>query len=243
MAMNQLKSSPTEGFPMDPAVDHSSMPLRYLSPTRQEILLELRRRGSATVDDLADALNFTVGAVRQQLLTLSVEGLVTHHPVPKGPGRPRHVYELTPAADPLFLPDYGKFYRRLAEQVEEECPEAMESFFRREVNRVVRGFLRRIQEENVTPEGRIDQMEDCFEARGFLPSIERTPDGGLSLTLANCPISSLAEGSPRLCDWCARAVGEALPIYDVHRETWRGDGKSQCVYRMKPRPEDSPQSA
>jgi DeoR family suf operon transcriptional repressor len=241
--MNQLKSTLLEGFPMDPAPDHPSMPLRYLSPTRQEILLELRRRGSATVDDLAEALNFTVGAVRQQLLTLSVEGLVTHHPVPKGPGRPRHVYELTPAADPLFQPDYGDFYRRLAEQVEEECPEAFESFFRRETNRAVRAFQRRAQEENVTPEGRIDQVKDCFEERGFLPSIERTPDGGLLLTLANCPVSSLAEGSPRLCEWCSRAVGDALPAYDVRREAWRGDGKSRCVYRLMPRPENTAQSA
>ncbi len=219
------------------------MPLHYLSPTRQEILLELRRRGSATVDDLATTLNFTVGAVRQQLLTLGVEGLVRHYPVPKGPGRPRHVYELTPSADPLFRPDYGSFYRRLAEQLEEDCPDVLESFFRREVNRAVRSFERRMQEEHVSSEGRVAQVEACLNEQGFLPSIEKTPDGGFRLTLANCPVHSLAEGSPRLCDWCERAVADALPAYDVRRDALRGDATPPCAYRLKLRAAETARSA
>lgn len=163
--------------------------------------------------------------------------------MPKGPGRPRHLYELTPAADPLFQPDYSAFYRRLAQQVEEDSPEVLESFFRREVNRALKSFERRIQEENITPAGRIDELEACLDERGFLPAVERMPNGGLRLTLANCPVASLAEGSQRLCDWCARAVGDALPVYEVRRETWRGDNMGQCVYRLKPRPDQPAQSA
>jgi DeoR family suf operon transcriptional repressor len=211
------------------------MPLNYLSPTRQEILIELRRRGSATVDDLAASLNFTVGAVRQQLLTLGADGLVMHHPVPKGPGRPRHVYELTAAANPLFRPDQGETLRRLALYLEEESPDVLDAFIRREMVREVRRFERRVLEGPPGDEARLGRLAECLEEKGFLPSVARSPDGGFTLTLSNCPVIEFAEGSPRLCDLSSKALLEIVPGYDVRREVWRKEGTPRCVYRLAPR--------
>ena len=80
---------------------------RAMPTTRRAILLALKRRGSMRANDLAEHLGITVAAVRQQLLRLSQDGLVTHHRDADGRGRPSHSYELTQGAEMLFPKRYG----------------------------------------------------------------------------------------------------------------------------------------
>ena len=69
-------------------------PLAAMPTTRRAILLALKRNGSMRAHDLAEHLGITVAAVRQQLVRLSEDGLVTHRRDPEGRGRPSHSYEL-----------------------------------------------------------------------------------------------------------------------------------------------------
>ena len=77
----------------DPAVtehDGSTVepPLATMPTTRRAILMALKRNGSMRAPDLAEQLGITVAAVRQQLVRLSEDGLVTHRRDPEGRGRP-----------------------------------------------------------------------------------------------------------------------------------------------------------
>lgn len=220
----------------------SRMPLQYLSPTRQEILVELLRRGSSSVEELARALSFTVGAVRQQLLTLYGEGLVTHHPVPHGPGRPRHVYELTPAGQALFRPDYGDTVRRLASKLEDEAPDLMEAFFEREVDRGLQGFERSAADSRPGSADRVGHLVSWLEDKGYLPVAERAPDEGVTITLYNCPMHDFVQSSPRLCRRILDGFQDAMCDFTIERTTWRGDGGSRCVYRLTPAGTSTPRN-
>jgi len=75
--------------------------------TRRAILVALKRNGPTRAHDLAAELGVTVAGVRQQLVRLGQDGLVTHRSDVEGRGRPAHTYELTAAAEMLFPKRYG----------------------------------------------------------------------------------------------------------------------------------------
>ena len=71
---------------MEPGGTSVEPPLAAMPTTRRAILMALKRNGSMRAHDLAEALGITVAAVRQQLLRLSEDGLVTHRRDARGPG-------------------------------------------------------------------------------------------------------------------------------------------------------------
>ena len=75
--------------------------LASLPATRRGILVALKKRGEAGVEDLSGALGITVSAVRQHLAGLASAGFVSHRAVKGGPGRPRHLYRLSAGAEAL----------------------------------------------------------------------------------------------------------------------------------------------
>ena len=60
-----------------------------ISEAQRSVLYALRRRGEATVDQLAGALGLTVSAIRQHLAALGDLGLVASAEAPRSPPRPR----------------------------------------------------------------------------------------------------------------------------------------------------------
>ena len=76
---------------------------RFLETTRGQIVALLRRRAHS-VDELAQALGLTANAIRAHLSTLERDGLVRQEGVRRGPGagKPATLYEIHPAAEPLF---------------------------------------------------------------------------------------------------------------------------------------------
>jgi len=61
---------------------------RFFATTRGKIVSELRRRGSASAAELAQAFGLSPNAVRQQLVVLERDGLVAETPVRRGPTKP-----------------------------------------------------------------------------------------------------------------------------------------------------------
>lgn len=77
------------------------------STLRRDILYALRTVGPASPDQVADRVGASRTGVLQQLRTLETGGLVTRSLSRHGVGRPRHVYDLTAAAQELFPANYG----------------------------------------------------------------------------------------------------------------------------------------
>ena len=87
--------------------------LSALPTAKRAILNVLKKRGEATVDEIAEALEITVSGARQQLTGLQKDGLVAVREQRLGPGRPRHHYALTPAGDSIYPRAYAELTNEL----------------------------------------------------------------------------------------------------------------------------------
>src|SRR5918995_845227 len=72
----------------------------------RELLLRLRHDGPSSPEELAAGLGVSRTGVLQQLHALEAAGLVSRQAVRHGVGRPRHVYDVTDAAQDLFPTNY-----------------------------------------------------------------------------------------------------------------------------------------
>ncbi|MEK6575031.1 MAG: ArsR family transcriptional regulator, partial [Chloroflexota bacterium] len=66
-----------------------------MSATRDEVLNLLRRKGSASVNELAEATGVTPVSVRHHLSVLQAGGLIASVENHSGVGRPKLLYSLT----------------------------------------------------------------------------------------------------------------------------------------------------
>src|SRR5262245_18501841 len=97
--------------------------------TRGQLVEVLKRRGEARPDELAAAPGVTGSAARQHLAARQAAGVVAHREVKGAPGRPKHVYHLTPAAEELFPKVHDEFAADLVEFVGDEAPELLPRLF------------------------------------------------------------------------------------------------------------------
>src|SRR6266550_7922740 len=109
-----------------------------LPASRRAILTALKRQGSATIAHLADELQLTGEAIRQQLLQLQREGWIVAK-VSRGPdrrtGRPATSYSLTEAGDHLFPKHYDTLNVEMMDAIEEELgPDALRRILERLTN-------------------------------------------------------------------------------------------------------------
>ena len=76
------------------------------STLRRDILIELRRSGATSPEQLAVTLGASRTGVLQQLRSLQAAGLVDRRTLRHGVGRPRHLYDVTPDAQVAFPSNY-----------------------------------------------------------------------------------------------------------------------------------------
>ena len=79
------------------------------NPTREKIILLLKKRGAMAIDELSRELSITSMGIRQHLLSLERRGLIEYMTKRQGIGRPAFLYKLTAKADDLFPKEYDKF--------------------------------------------------------------------------------------------------------------------------------------
>jgi predicted transcriptional regulator len=68
-------------------------------PTRENILLLLKKKGPMSVNELKKELNITRSAIRQHLISLEGKGLIDHAVKRQSIGRPTLLYKLTEKAE------------------------------------------------------------------------------------------------------------------------------------------------
>src|SRR4029078_9185722 len=76
------------------------------SGLRRNLLMRLRHEGPSAPEELATALGASRTGALQQLHGLEAAVLVSRPSVRHGVGRPRHVYDVTEAAQDLFPTNY-----------------------------------------------------------------------------------------------------------------------------------------
>ncbi|CAN5616056.1 winged helix-turn-helix transcriptional regulator [soil metagenome] len=207
--------------------------LDRLPVARRALLMALKRRGEAGADDLAVDLGITVSAVRQHLAALAGSGLVTHSELRTGPGRPRHVHRLTPAAGELFPRAYGELTTELLACVEDEDPAMLERVFERRRRRRVERTLRRMEGQDLAQ--RVATLAEVLDEDGYLAEAVAQPDGTFTVIEHNCAILNVALRYGMACGTELSFIREVLPDAQVDRVKHLLDGSHVCAYEVTPR--------
>lgn len=208
--------------------------------TRDGILAALKRQGEARAEELAAALGVTVSALRQHLVALTGEGLVGHREVRSGPGRPKHFYALTAAAERLFPKTYDELTNELLDYVSDESPELLERVFERRRERRVAGARTRLDGLGSLKE-KVEELARILDEDGYLAEVVPVLDDGAApgvfrVVEHNCAILGVAARYGQACVSEIDFIRTVLPEAEVERVAHMMAGARQCAYEIRPVP-------
>jgi len=236
---------------MDPAADHAaSVPFSPNPPTspagtprtlRREILERLRRDGPASPDQLASAIGASRTGVLQQLRALEETHFVSRQTVRHGVGRPRHLYDVTPAAQELFPSNYDGLAAGLLAAIGAVGGDSLIEQVFQARRRQIGDRMRRELDDRVGPGApfiqRVRALGVIQDELGYLADAVVDPDGTIRLREHNCAIFDVAQGQRSACDAELDLFRDVLGA-DVVRETHIASGDRCCSYRIVERAGD-----
>mgnify|MGYP003422978994 FL=1 len=202
-----------------------------LGESQRSILDLLKRRGHATIPELAAEAGLNIETIRGHLKSLVGAGLVRREGTQRsGPGRPEVVYGLTPEADPLFPRREGETLRDLAAHlVKSGQAEVLREFFERRIGGRRADALARVR--HLRGRARVAEVARIFSELGFMAVVEED-DGAPRLRLCHCPIRELVRSTRIPCvaeiGLIRRLLGEELT-----RVSYMPAGDTSCAYRME----------
>ncbi|HZV75159.1 MAG TPA: helix-turn-helix domain-containing protein [Conexibacter sp.] len=205
--------------------------LAELPATRRALLIALRKRGEARAEELAEQLDVTVSAVRQHLHGLAAADLVAHREERTGPGRPRHVYRLAPAAEALFPRSYGELTVELLDYIGEEDPDLVARAFERRRRARVERTRERLA--GLDFDARVAEVARVLDEDGYLAEVERAQDGSFRILEHNCAILAVAQRYGHACGSEIAFLREVLPDADVTRVSHILTGAHACTYEVR----------
>ncbi|HTC85365.1 MAG TPA: helix-turn-helix domain-containing protein [Candidatus Acidoferrum sp.] len=216
--------------------DYSS---RHGADLRQAILLDLRRQGPSTTEDIGARLAVGRATVLQQLRALESSGLVARQSVRHGVGRPRHQYDVTADAQGLLPTNYDALAAGMVEAIEavggtELLGRVFEARRSEARERVAARLAARL------PVGadlldRVRELAQIQDEQGYLCHASLLADGSIRLAEFNCAIHHVAVGHPAACGTELDLFRDVLGA-EVVRESHIMAGDRSCSYRISEPP-------
>lgn len=222
----------TAEFPK-PTGDPAIITIEQLPDSRRAILLTLKRGGPSTIAKLADELQLTGEAVRQQLLQLHREGWVESR-VARAPergrtGRPATQYNLTEAGDHLFPKSYDLLNVTVLDAVTSELgPEAAKRVLERVCDDRVAASEGQLRGLGLAE--RVEALKSLYFESDPYMEVQPATDG-FFLIERNCPFFNTAMRRPVLCSVSVNALTRLLGVR-VDREERFQDGHGRCVFHV-----------
>jgi predicted ArsR family transcriptional regulator len=204
---------------------------------RGEVLVHLREMGPLAPEQLAAHLGASRTGVLQVLRALESAGLVSRQTVRHGVGRPRHLYDVTPAAQPAFPSNYDALAAGLVAAIDAVGgPDLVASVFEAR-RRILADAVRERLDERVGPQAslfdRVRELAVMQDEQGYLAAAALDADGAVRLRECNCAIYGVAAGNTAACDAELALFRDVLGT-EVVRETHIACGDRACTYRIGP---------
>lgn len=198
---------------------------RFFSSTRGQVI-QLLRRGEATVNDLAEALDLTDNAIRSHLAKLERDELV--RPSGKRPGvrKPETLYALTPAAEQLFPKAYHLLFNTLLEALHTRLAPAEIEQMLREVGRAL-ASERSASRRELGIRKRAEIALEVLEELGGLAELQEE-DGQIVIRGYSCPLAAAVKEHPVVCQLAEALLTEILEV--PVRETCERNGAPRCAF-------------
>lgn len=214
---------------MTEAVDRSAQPLP------RAILVRLRTSGPASPAILASAIGASRTGVLAHLRELEEAGLVRREAVRHGIGRPRHVYDVTDAAQDLLPTAYDGLAAGLLEAVEEVGGEGLLGQVlaaRRRLlgDRIAARMAARVPADAPLID-RVRELAAMQDEQGYLADAQPEADGSVRLVEHNCAILHAAAGRPVACAEELELFADVLGARVV-RTSHIPAGDRACSYRI-----------
>jgi predicted ArsR family transcriptional regulator len=206
-----------------------------LSSAQRQTLVALKRRGEASVDELADALMITASAARQQLAVLRSAGLVESRQQrgrPGHPGRPADLYHGTHLGEALFA-QASDLSIELLGYIEAEDPSLLCRFFERRQHRRVEQV--RVQLAGKSLDEKVAALVEILDAEGYMAELDKLSDESYRVTLCNCAIWPVASLYGVACATELEFLQAVLPEADIERVEHKVAGGYVCGYELGPR--------
>lgn len=200
---------------------------RFLASTRGKVV-QLLRRGSASVNDLAEALDLTDNAIRSHLHTLERDGLVAAAGKRPGIRKPEILYALTPDADQLFPQAYHLLLNTLIEVVGRRMPAEELDHLLREVGRDL-GAAQGAVPPDAPLRQRVERAADVLKKMGGLADVRE--NGDIIIEGFSCPLSASVEHHPEVCKLAESLLTEIIQA-PVHEMCDRS-GPPRCTFRVE----------
>lgn len=195
----------------------------------------LKTRGTLTAAELGGLLGTSGEAARQLLLRLADAGLVESRAEPRGVGRPRQLWSLTPAGDARFPDAHAELLAQMLRAVRTELgEEALERLIAVREAETKLTYAEALAGSADLGE-RVARLAALRDREGYMADWQATPDGGFLLVENHCPICVAATACQGFCRAELRTFSEALgPGAQVARTEHIVAGARRCAYRITP---------
>jgi predicted ArsR family transcriptional regulator len=203
-----------------------------MQTSKQQILVLLKRSGSATVEEAAGALCLASMTARQHLVGLERDGLVKSEKVKRQTGRPHYVFKLTPKGEDMFPRRYDLLAQLLLEELGNLSPQDIEDLspsekrsllVQRMADRLAEQHRPQLYGRNLTD--RVAATADLLQTIGGFAEWLETEDG-FEIRDYNCVFARITPHTESGCEWHIRLLNSLLD-YPVAHEVI-SDGKVQC---------------
>lgn len=202
------------------------------TPTAQRILFFIKTRGPASTAALAQALEMTPEAARQQVQKLLTSGLIEgRQEATAGVGRPRQNWVLTEAANRRFPDTHAQLTVQMIGSVRKLFgEEGMDRLIAQREADARATYLQACQ--GPTLQKRLEQLAAVRTQEGYMARVERDADDWL-LIEDHCPICIAARTCQGFCRSELQLFQEVVGAdATVHREQHLLAGAARCVYRI-----------
>lgn len=198
-----------------------------LGATRARIL-DLLRRSSASISELAERLGVSGNAVRGHVSALQRDGLVkTAGSSPSTGGKPALLYEITPDAEELYPKAYALVLHAVIEELLARYGQDAAVELLRDVGR---GVGMQGARPASTLEQRVESAADALRGLGGEVSVQRL-DEGWELRGVGCPLNSVVLEQPSTCA-LAQALIEEITKASVLECCDRSGDRARCAFRV-----------
>ena len=203
-----------------------------VTAAQRSVLYAVRRRGEATVAEVAATLGITASGARQHLAALVDAGLLDTGPATRTTGqqgRTEQVYCVAAPAEPLFPRAYGELTNQLLAHVPAGAVTA--AFEHRRDDRIaaarsrlapIRGF-----------KAKVTELARILDDDGYLASVEPIGRNTYRIAERNCAIFAVAGAHPQACSTELEFLRAALPEAQIDRVTHMMAGAHSCSYEVR----------